>query len=91
LIACLIFKTVAHKPSFKQVKDRISWKFGKTNINVLTLAIMYDGVAFPILISMLDKLGNSHTLERVEVINSYKQLVCIDIPEINIFKFLPCT
>jgi hypothetical protein len=54
--------------------DRTSWKFGKTNINVLTLAIAYDGVAFPILISMLDKRGNSHTRERVEIMNRYVEL-----------------
>jgi hypothetical protein len=63
-----------HKPPFKLVMDRTSWKFGKTNINMLTLAIAYDGVAFPILISMLDKRGNSHTRERVEIINRYVEL-----------------
>jgi hypothetical protein len=74
LIARLIFKILPHKPPFKLVMDRTSWKFGKTNINMLTLAIAYDGVAFPILISMLDKRGNSHTRERVEIINSYVEL-----------------
>ncbi|MDR1056290.1 MAG: hypothetical protein LBL90_10850 [Prevotellaceae bacterium] len=65
---------IPHKPPFKLVKDRTSWKFGKTNINVLTLAIAYDGVAFPILISTLNKRGNSHTRERVDIINSCVEL-----------------
>jgi hypothetical protein len=54
--------------------DRTNWKFGETNINVLTLAIVYDGVAFPILISMLDKRGNSNTPERIKMINRYISL-----------------
>jgi hypothetical protein len=54
--------------------DRTNWKFGQTNINVLTLAIVYQGVAFPLLISMLPKQGNSHTGERIEIINKYIRL-----------------
>jgi hypothetical protein len=49
LLACLIFKMLPHKPPYKPVMDRTSWKFGQTNMNVLTLAIVYDGIAFPIL------------------------------------------
>jgi hypothetical protein len=74
LLARLIFKMLPHEPPFKLVMDRTNWKFGKININVLTLAIAYDGVAFPILISMLDKRGNSHTRERVEIMNRYVEL-----------------
>lgn len=74
LLARLIFKMLPHEPPFKLVMDRTSWKFGKSNINVLTLAIAHDGVAFPILISMLDKRGNSNTGERVEIINRYVTL-----------------
>jgi hypothetical protein len=54
--------------------DRTNWKFGQTNINVLTLAIVYQGVAFPILFTMLDKRGNSHTQERVTLIEKYIRL-----------------
>jgi hypothetical protein len=63
-----------HKPTYKLVMDRTNWKFVETNINVLTLAIAYQGVAFPILISMLDKRGNSHTQERIALINRYAAL-----------------
>ncbi|MDR3267771.1 MAG: hypothetical protein LBT83_01720 [Tannerella sp.] len=45
--------------------DRTNRKFGETNINVLTPAITCRGVAFPILIAMLDKRGNSHTQEQI--------------------------
>jgi len=71
LIARLIFKMLPHKPPYRLAMDRTNWKFGETNINVLTLAIVYQGVAFPILISMLDKRGNSHTRERIAMIERY--------------------
>ena len=66
LIARLIFKMLPHQTPYRLVMDRTNWKFGQTNINVLTLTIVYQGVAFHLLISMLDKRGNSHTKERIE-------------------------
>jgi hypothetical protein len=78
LIARLIFKMLPHKPPYRLVMDRTNWKFGETNINVLTLAIVYQGVAFPILISMLDKRGSSHTQERIEIMNRYVSLFGYD-------------
>ena len=74
LIARLIFKMLPHKPPYRLVMDRTNWQFGKTDINVLTLAIVYKGVAFPILVSMLDKRGNSNTKERIEMIDRYIRL-----------------
>jgi len=74
LITRLIFKMLPHKPPYRLAMDRTNWKFGQTNINVLTLAIVYDGVAFPIMISMLDKRGNSNTNERMAMINRYIRL-----------------
>ena len=83
LIARLIFKILPHKPPYRLAMDRTNWKFGETNtctvyevrgINVLTLAIVFQGVAFPILISMLDKRGNSHTKERIAMIERYIEL-----------------
>jgi hypothetical protein len=74
LIARLIFSMLPHKPPYRLAMDRTNWKFGETDINVLTLAIVYQGVAFPLLISMLDKRGNSDTQERVDIMNRYIQL-----------------
>ena len=74
LIAQLIFNILPHKPPYRLAMDRTNWKFGETNINVLTLAVIYQGVAFPILISMLDKQGNSHTQERIAMIERYVRL-----------------
>jgi hypothetical protein len=73
-IAMMIFRMLPHKPPYRLAMDRTNWKFGETNINILTLAIVYKGVAFPILITMLDKQGNSHTQERIEIIERYIHL-----------------
>ena len=69
LIAKFIFKILPHKPPYRLTMDRTNWKFGETAINILALAIVYKGVAFPILITMLDKSGNSDTAERIAIIN----------------------
>jgi hypothetical protein len=74
LIARLIFKMLPHQPPYRLAMDRTNWKFGETNINILTLAIVYEGVAFPILISMLDKRGNSHSHQRMAIIERYIRL-----------------
>jgi len=74
LIATLIFKILPHQPPYRLTMDRTNWKLGETNINILALAIVYQGVAFPVLITMLNKAGNSDTQERIEIINRYIRL-----------------
>jgi hypothetical protein len=49
--------------------DRTNWKFGKSNINILTVGIVYKKVAFPIAWKFLDKRGNSNWEERIEVVS----------------------
>ena len=74
LIARFIFKLLPHQPPYRLAMDRTNWKFGEKDINVLTLAVIYQGVAIPILISMLHKRGNSHTNERIRIMNRYIEL-----------------
>ena len=44
--------------------DRTNWKFGKQNINFLTITARCQGVGVPLLFELLDKKGNSNTSER---------------------------
>ena len=74
LIALIIFKILPHKPPYRLAMDRTNWQFGETDINVLTLAIVYKGVAIPILMLMLDKRGNSNTPERIAIMERYIRL-----------------
>jgi hypothetical protein len=71
LIARLIFALLPHEPPYSIAIDRTNWKFGRTNINILVLAVVYKGVAFPIIFKLMPKRGNSHTAERIEIVNHY--------------------
>ncbi len=56
--------------------DRTNWQFGNNVFNILTLGIVHQGVAFPVLWWMLDKKGNSNTKERVELLDEFVELFC---------------
>ena len=61
--------------------DRTNWKFGQTNINIFMLGIVYKGVAFPLLFTMLAKRGNSNIQERIDLMDRFIKLFgkeCID-------------
>jgi hypothetical protein len=53
--------------------DRTPWKFGTHGYNILTLGIVHEGVAFPVLGWMLDKRGNSHSDERMRCMETFAQ------------------
>jgi len=74
LIARLVFALLPHKPPYRLAMDRTNWKFGSTNINILVLAVVYQGVAFPIMFTMMPKFGNSSTSERIELMQRYINL-----------------
>lgn len=54
--------------------DRTDWQFGKTVFNILMLGVVYKGVAFPLIWTMLDKKGNSNTPERRELWNRFLEI-----------------
>lgn len=81
LIALLVFALLPHKPPYRLAMDRTNWKFGSTNINILVLAVIYQGVAFPIMFTMMPKFGNSSTSERIELMQRYINLFGIDTIE----------
>lgn len=61
--------------------DRTNWKFGQLDINIFMLGIVYKGVAFPLLFTMLEKRGNSNTQERIDLVKRFIALFgkdCID-------------
>ena len=51
--------------------DRTNWQWGKRNINILVLAVVYKGVAIPIYWLMLNKKGMSSTRERIALLNRF--------------------
>lgn len=51
--------------------DRTTWKFGNHWYNILTLGIVHQGVAFPVLWWLLDKRGNSNRDERMRLMEVF--------------------
>lgn len=51
--------------------DRTNWQFGKLTINILVLGVAYQGVAIPVYWLFLAKKGNSHTCERVALMELF--------------------
>jgi|SRR6056297_1451143 len=74
LIARLIFSLLPNKNNLTLSIDRTNWKFGQTNINILMLGVVYNGVAFPLMFSMLNKRGNSNCKERIDLVNRFISL-----------------
>lgn len=53
------------------VLDRTNWDFGKISVNYLVLAVNVKGFgAVPLLWAQLSKKGNSHTFERIDLVNA---------------------
>ena len=44
------------------------------DINILMLGVVYNGVAFPLIFSMLNKRGNSNSQERIDLVNRFIRL-----------------
>ena len=68
LIARLIFRLLPKQDKYELTMDRTNWKFGQSNINIIVIGVVHQGVAFTLLFKMMDKFGNSNTHERKEII-----------------------
>ena len=99
-VARFIVSQVPHG-QYLLTMDRTNWKCGQTNINILCLAIVHQGVAIPVLSILLDKKGNSNTDERIQLINRFIELFGVEkidgyarrrnsmAPARNLFRNLP--
>src|SRR5262249_13916040 len=74
VIAVFVVKLLGLAQPWVITIDRTNWKFGKKDINILTLGIAYKGVAFPLIWMILDKKGNSNTAERKALMEEYIKL-----------------
>jgi Transposase DDE domain len=54
--------------------DRTNWQFGQTDLNILLLGIVHQGLAYPLVWVVLPKAGNSHTDERITVVEIFLDL-----------------
>jgi hypothetical protein len=54
--------------------DRTNWSFGSVHFNILMLGVVHEGIAFPLLWTMLDKQGNSNGSERMDLLDRFEKL-----------------
>ena len=54
--------------------DRTQWDVGTTTVNILTLGVVHNGIAFPLVWKMLNKKGNSNTHERIDLMEEFYEL-----------------
>ncbi|WP_338392421.1 IS4 family transposase [Fulvitalea axinellae] len=68
----LIIRMIPVKGKYRIAIDRTNWKFGKRNINLLFLCVVYKGVGIPLIWKVLgDKKGNSSTAERKDLLGKF--------------------
>ncbi len=74
LIARLIFRLLPKQDKYELTMDRTNWKFGYSNINILVIGVVHQGVDFPLLFKIMHKFGNSNTQDRKEILERYDKL-----------------
>ncbi|MCI0665569.1 MAG: IS4 family transposase [Acidobacteria bacterium] len=70
----LVVKLLGIPGPYTLALDRTNWKVGTVDINILMLSIVYRGIGFPVVWSVLPKAGNSDTSERETVIEIFIDL-----------------
>jgi hypothetical protein len=73
-IAFLVIKLLGIPQPFIISIDRTDWYLGETPLNVFMLSVVFKGVAFPLLWTVLEKKGCSATSERIELLEKYVSL-----------------
>ena len=66
--------------------DRTNWKFGKANINILTIGISWRGTAIPLVWMLLNKRGQSNQSERILLLE--KLLGCLSNVQKSRIRYL---
>ena len=74
LISKLLYALIPKAAKHGLTMDRTNWKIGETNINILVIGVVYQGLAFPVVFKMMDKFGNSNCAERIELMEKYNSL-----------------
>jgi len=54
--------------------DRTEWSFGQTRFNIFMLAVVHQGVAYPLVWTMLSKKGNSNSDERMDLVDRFREI-----------------
>ena len=77
VLARLLVQIAGISPPWTLALDRTNWKLGKAELNVLMLCVVHQGVAFPLLWTVLakedgqGKAGNSNAVERISLMQRF--------------------
>ena len=63
----IVDKLVVLGQPMLSVLDRTHWQLGQTDLNLLCLGLMFQGVSIPLVSRSLRRPGNSHARERKQV------------------------
>jgi len=70
-LAHLIISLVGVEPPWVLALDRTNWKLGRAELNLLVLAIVHEGVAFPLFWIGLGRAGNSDSAQRILLMEQF--------------------
>ena len=73
-LAEFVIKLLGLQGPYTLALDRTDWKVGTVHLNILMLAIVYRGIAFPIVWLVLPCGGNSNTEERIALLEIFINL-----------------
>lgn len=71
----LLAHLVPESPPYEVVVDRTEWEFGDTPVNILTVGIAHDKMAFPIAWTALSSGGGSESEDQISVLERFLQAV----------------
>lgn len=74
VVACCVVRLLGVAGPWVLSVDRTNWQLGETPLNILVLGIVYKGVAFPVLWTILAKRGTSNTAERIALVEQFVAL-----------------
>jgi len=70
-LAQAVVKLLKVNPPWVLAIDRTNWKIGKSDVNILMLAIITRRCRIPLMWTMLDKQGSSNCVERIALMRRY--------------------
>lgn len=74
----MLLSTLPYEKKFIVAMDRTNWKFGKNDINILMVSVVYKKMSFPIVWTLLDKQGSSNFIERIELMERFFKIVPLE-------------
>lgn len=73
-IARFVVRLLGVERGWTLALDRTHWQFAQTDLNLLMLALVHEGIAYPLIWLSLDKAGNSNTEERILLLELFRSL-----------------